>query len=82
MLRYKEVSEAPNGLVLYTNNTSQSCVEPDGLPTLDDIMECETENFVEYIDELAEKAIILKHIEDPQRGVIVKPSNSSRYFPG
>lgn len=73
---------SPNGLVLYTNNTSQSYVETDGLLTLDDIMVCETENFVEYIDELAEKAIILKHIEDPQRGVIVKPSNSSRYFPG
>ena len=72
----------PSGLVLYTNNTSQSYVEPDGLLTLDDIMACETENFVEYIYELAEKAILLKHIEDPQRGIIVKPSNSSRYFPG
>jgi len=73
---------SPNGLVLYTNKSSQSYVETDELPTIDEIMACETENFVEYIDELAEKAIILKHIEDPQRGVIVKPSNSSRYFPG
>ncbi|MFC1917836.1 hypothetical protein ACFLXH_04210 [Chloroflexota bacterium] len=73
---------SPNGLVLYTSNTSQSCVEPDELLTYDEIMECETENFAEYIDELAEKAILLKHVEDPERGVIVKPSNSSRYFPG
>ncbi|MFC1901369.1 hypothetical protein ACFLX3_00350 [Chloroflexota bacterium] len=72
----------PSGLVLYTNNSSQSCVEPDGLLTDDEIMECETENFVEYIDELAEKAILLKHREDPERGVIIKPSDSSRYFPG
>lgn len=64
-------SEAlPNGLVLSTNNTSQSYVERDRLLTLDDIMTCETENFVEYIDELAEKAILLKQIEDPYRGVI------------
>lgn len=78
----KSIPSPPSGLVYNTNNTSQSYDEPDGLLTLDEIMECETENFVEYIDELAEKAILLKHREDPERGVIVKPSNSSRYFPG
>ena len=72
----------PNGLVVYTSNRSQSCVESDELLTDEDIMACETENFVEYIDELAEKAILLKHVEDPNRGVIVKPSDSSRYFEG
>ena len=76
------MGKTPNGLVLYTNNSSQSYVETNEVPTLDEIMECETENFAEYIDELAEKAILLKHIEDPKRGVIVKPSDSSRYFPG
>lgn len=73
---------SPNGLVLSTNNSSQSCFERDGLLTLDEIMACEAEDFVDYLDELAEKAILLKHVEDPQRGVIVKPSDSSRYFPG
>jgi len=71
------MSEAPSGLVLYTNNTSQSYGESGELLTYDEIMECEAEYFVEYINELAEKAILLKHREDPERGVIVKPSDSS-----
>ena len=75
-------SSPPSGLVLYTSNTSQSYGEAGGLLTYDEIMECETEKFVEYLDELAEKAILLRHVENPERGVIVKPSNSSRYFPG
>lgn len=73
---------SPTELVLYTSNKSQGCFEGDELLTLDEIMACETENFVEYIDELAEKAVLLKHIEDPNRGVIIKPRDSSRYFPG
>lgn len=72
----------PNGLVLCTSNRSQSYGESEGLLTYDEIMACETENFVEYIDELAEKAILLRHVEDLNRGVIVKPCDSSRYFDG
>jgi len=67
----------PSGLVLYTNNTSQSYGESGELLTYDEIMECEAENFIEYINELAEKAILLKHREDPERGVIIKPSDNS-----
>jgi|GEM_PF-6511924 len=74
------MSVPPSGLVHYTNNTSQSYSETGELLTYDEIMECEAEDFVEYINELAEKAILLKHREDPTRGVIIKPSDSSRYF--
>jgi hypothetical protein len=70
----------PTGLVLYTNNTSQSYSEANDLLTLDEIMACETDNFIEYVEELAEKAILLKHREDCQRGLVVRPSDSSRYF--
>ena len=73
---------APSGLVLYTSNASQSYDGNGELLTYDEIMECEAENFAEYRDELAEKAILLRHREDPERGVIIKPSDSSRYFPG
>jgi len=76
------MSGAPTGLVHYTNNTSQRYVETEEMLTEDEIMACEAEDFAEYIDELAEKAIVLKHREDPERGVIVKPCDSSRYFPG
>ncbi len=77
-----KASSPPTGLVVYTSNRSQSYDEPERLLTDEDIMACETENFVEYIDELAEKAILLRHVEDFNRGVIVKPSDSSRYFEG
>ena len=76
------MSVPPSGLVLYTSNASQSYGETGELLTYDEIMECEAENFAEYRDELAEKAILLRHREDPERGVIIKPSDSSRYFPG
>ena len=76
------MNKAPSGLVLYTSNASQSYGESGELLTYDEIMECEAENFAEYRDELAEKAILLRHREDPERGVIIKPSDSSRYFPG
>ncbi len=76
------MTRRPSGLVVNTSNTSQSYAEPEELLTYDEIMACERENFAEYIDELAEKAILLRHLEDPKRGVIVKPSSSSRYFPG
>ena len=68
------MSVPPSGLVLYTNKWSQSYDETGEVLTYDEIMECEAENFVEYVNELAEKAILLKHREDPERGVIVKPS--------
>ena len=76
------MSEAPSGLVLITNNSSQSYNETGEVLTYDEIMECEVEHFSEYINELAEKAVMLKHREDPERGLIIKPSDSSRYFPG
>ena len=76
------MSGAPTGLVLITNNTSQERSESGGVLTHDEVMECEAEHFAEYLDELAEKAILLKHREDPKRAVIVKPCDSSRYFPG
>ena len=77
-----EGSSPPNGLVLSTNNSSQSYGEAGELLTIDEVMACLTEDFVDYKDELSEKAILLKHVEDPKRGVIVKPCDSSRYFPG
>ena len=76
------MSSAPNGLVYYTNKSSQSYGETGELLTLDEIMVCEAEEFAEYLDELAEKAIVLRHREEPERGIIVKPSDRSRYFPG
>jgi hypothetical protein len=72
----------PTVLVLSTNNSSQSYVEAGELLTFDEFMECEAENFAEYLDELAEKAILLRQRENPERGLIVKPSDRSRYFPG
>ena len=40
-----------------------------------------TEQFGEYLDELSEKVILLRNREDPRRGLVVKPCDSSRYFP-
>src|SRR3989304_6982700 len=45
-------------------------------------IESQTEYFLEYLDDLEEKAIILKNREDFKRAIIVKPSDSSRYFEG
>ena len=73
---------SPSGHVLYTNNSSQSYIEPEELLTGDELIACYAEDFIDYLSDLEEKAILLKHIEDPKRGIIVKPSNSSRYFPG
>ncbi len=56
-------------------------MERGKLITNDDIIVCETEEFVEYRDELAEKAILLRSTENPTKGLIVKPCDSSRYFP-
>jgi len=64
---------SPTGLVVSTSKSLQSC---------DEIVECDTEDFLEYVDELAEKAVLIKHKEEPRRGVIIKPCDSSRYFPG
>ena len=74
------MSVPPSGLVMYTNNRSQSHGETGELLTDDEIMACAAEDFIEYINELAEKSIILKNRWDGERGVIVKPSDSSRYF--
>ena len=62
----------PTGLVYYTNNTSQSCFERNRLLTLDEVMACETENFLEYLDLLAEKAVLMRSRENPDRGLIIK----------
>ena len=70
----------PSGLVPYTSNTSQSYFESGELLTDDEIMACAAEEFAEYIDELAEKRVLLRHREEPERGLIIKPSDSSRYF--
>ena len=66
-------SKTPSGLVLSTSKSLQS---------YDELVECDVENFLEYIDELAEKAVLIKHKEEPRRGIIIKPCDSSRYFPG
>jgi len=50
----------PSVLVTHTNNTSQSYIEAEELLTIDEIMACETENFVEHRDELREKAMMLR----------------------
>jgi len=76
------MSGAPTGLVHLSSNESQSCGDTGELLTEDEKMECEVEDFLEYVDELAEKAILLRHRENPERAVIVKPCDSSRYFPG
>ncbi len=47
----------------------------------DNIMACAADDFVEYIGELAEKAVLLRNRENPRRGLVVKPCDSSRYFP-
>ena len=81
----KTISRTPSGLVHYTNKSSQSCGETGELLTLDEIMACEAEDFAEYLDELEEKAILLGDWSDPEkgiRGLIVKPCDRSRYFPG
>lgn len=62
------MSGAPSGLVLYTSNASQSYGETEEMLTCDDILACEVEDFAEYIDELAEKAILLRHREEPGKG--------------
>ncbi len=49
--------------------------------TYDNKMAVLAEDFVDYIDELSEKAILMRSREDPRRGLIVKPCDSSRYFP-
>ncbi|MFC2038950.1 hypothetical protein ACFLUG_04175 [Chloroflexota bacterium] len=61
---------------------SQGCVEADELITNDEIMECTTEDFLGYIDDLSEKIVILRHLEQPGRGLLVRPCDSSRYFEG
>ena len=38
--------------------------------------------FREYRAELAEKVIVMRNVEDPTLGVIIRPSDSSRYFEG
>ena len=72
----------PYGLVYNTNNTSQSYFERGELRTPDVVMEIETENFLEYLDLLEEKAVLLRSRESPDKGIIVKPCESSRYFQG
>jgi hypothetical protein len=76
------MSVRPSGLVHYTNNGSQSYGETGKMLTYDEIMECEAENFTEYLDVLEEKAILLRDPGNPGRALIVKPSDRSRYFPG
>ncbi len=49
--------------------------------TDDNIMLELTEDFVDYLEELSEKAILMRDRENPRRGLIVKPCDSSRYFP-
>ena len=49
----------PSGLVMYTNNRSQSHGESGELLTTDETMACDVEDFVEYLNELEEKAILL-----------------------
>ena len=72
----------PSGLVYNTSNTSQSCFERGELLTPEEKMECETEDFLEYLELLEEKAILMRSREDPSKGLIIKPCNSSRYFQG
>ena len=55
------MSVPPSGLVPYTSNTSQSCDESGEVLTDDEIMACAAEEFAEYIDELAEKRVLLRH---------------------
>ncbi|MFC1901875.1 hypothetical protein ACFLX3_02995, partial [Chloroflexota bacterium] len=69
----------PYGLVYNTNNTSQSCFEREEMLTPDVEMEIETENFLEYLDLLEEKAILMRSIVQPDKGLIIKPCESSRY---
>ena len=75
-------SSPPTVLVLYTNNTSQSYIERDEMLTPEENMLCETENFLEYLDRLAEKAILMRSRIEPDKGLIIKPCESSRYFNG
>lgn len=72
----------PTGLVYSTSNTSQSCSESDELLTADEVIACETENFLEYVDLLAEKAVLMRSKKNPYQGLIIKPCESSRYFRG
>jgi hypothetical protein len=48
--KINKYDNTPSGLVNNTNKTSQSCFERDGLLTLEEVMACETENFLEYLD--------------------------------
>ena len=62
----------PTGLVLTTSNSLQS---------YDELVECDTENFLEFVDELAEKAVLVKHREEPRRGRIVALVGHSGFEP-
>lgn len=77
-----EVPSPPYVLVYNTSNRSQSCFERKELLTLDDEIACETENFLEYIDLLEEKAVLMRSRVNFDKGIIIKPCESSRYFEG
>jgi hypothetical protein len=77
-----EVPSPPYVLVYNTNNTSQRCFERNELLTIDDEIACETENFLEYLDLLEEKAVLMRSRLNFDKGIIIKPCESSRYFEG
>jgi len=79
---YSEINHPSFCPCPYTSKSSQSCVESESMLTSDESMMCETENFLEYLDVLAEKAVLLRSVENPSKGLIVKPCESSRYFRG
>ena len=50
--------------------------------TDDEKIDCLTEDFLDYTDDPSEKIVTLRNIENHNRGVIVRPCDSSRYFEG
>jgi len=77
-----EVPSPPYVLVYNTNNTSQRRFEREELLTIDDEIVCETENFLEYIDILEEKLVLMRSRVNFDKGLIIRPCESSRYFEG
>jgi len=66
------VSPSPTGLVPYTVNVSQGCDSFDEVAV--------AREFREYRAELAQKVVLMRHVEMPQSWLLVRRCDSSRYF--
>ena len=68
----KYSNNSPSGLVGYTVNMSQGCDSFDEAAVV--------REFREYRAELAEKVVMMRHVEMPQSWLLVRRCDNSRYF--